>query len=248
MFFLAPIPGNVKDGREILGSLGVGSENFGSANGDEAGGSGGRSETVRRTASGDGSFLVNGLSEKPWALAEDAPANVTAAKVIETDMACIIGRDKDQSSETGSPLDGDRREWSSKIGRSVAESVTDRKMEKRVGEMLRTATVPLLRSLARLHVSLVAQFTRTVAGGDDGIDDRAAEPGILQSVDPGDRCPAGAGDAVFEHGRVLARLQHHLGGAQYGLGRQPSCGLSGQPRFNSAVAQRINCHEDIGGA
>jgi len=60
--------------------------NFGNENGEAAGGSGGRSDTVLRTASGEGSFFVNGWSEKPWAFADEAQVDETTAKAIRIDM------------------------------------------------------------------------------------------------------------------------------------------------------------------
>ena len=70
------------------------------------------------------------------------------------------------------------------------------------------------------HDSTLPQFARFLRRGADGADEDAAQPALFQFVQTLDRRAAGAGDHVFEGGRMLAGFENHFGASKDGLRRE----------------------------
>ena len=90
------------------------------------------------------------------------------------------------------------------------------------------------------------QFQGTTRGGFHGGHQSAAESGLFQGLESGDGRPAGAGDAIFEHARMIAGRKHHLGRAEDRLGGQRGGHGAGQAHADAAVAEGLDDHVNEG--
>ncbi len=90
------------------------------------------------------------------------------------------------------------------------------------------------------HDSTLPQFARFLRRGADGADEDAAQPALFQFVQTLDRCAAGAGDHVFEGGRMLAGFEHHFGASKDGLRREFGRHVARQTGRHPAIAQSLN--------
>ena len=92
----------------------------------------------------------------------------------------------------------------------------------------------------------VAQIQGTPRGGLDGGHQSAADSGLFQGLEPGDGRAAGAGDAIFEHARMIAGGKDHLGRAKDRLGGQGGGHGAGQAHADAAVAEGLDDQVDEG--
>ena len=96
--------------------------------------------------------------------------------------------------------------------------------------MASSVLVPALRT---------AQFTRTLGGALDGVDQRGAQSASLQGMKAGDGRPTRARHLIFERGRVQVCLLDHARAAEEGLHREFERALAGEAHLDPGVAERL---------